>query len=225
MVNSINSDLKKWTMGEQDGRTGYTCWTQVVHWAHMKCVMKKKLSNIISRIVCLCGVLLSALQPANTQILFSENFENDTLSLSWQPVSGNWHMGDVQEMRIAPAENGYTYVLCSNSEGFIRLVVDIPDSIKAGQIKLSFSYYTYSKGPGAMIEVEFHKKDLKDGLKGKMLKFNLPVKGRWINFQKDIKIPAEANWMWIGFSESNPVNKVPKTICFDNIVLSAQILK
>jgi hypothetical protein len=183
--------------------------------------MKKKLSKIISGLVCLCSVLFSASQPANTQILFSENFENKILSTAWQPVSGNWHISDVQEMRIAPAENGYTYVLCANDESFIRLLVDIADTIKAGQVKLSFSYYTYSKGPGAMIEVEFHKKDLKDGLKGKMSTFHLPVKGRWIEFQKIIKIPAEANWIWIGFSETNPANKVSKTICFDNIVLSA----
>jgi hypothetical protein len=187
----------------------------------MKFAMKKKLNEIIFPIVCLCGVLFSTSHPANTQILFSENFENNTLSSAWQPVSGNWHIGDVQEMRIASAENGYTYVLCANDKGFIRLLVDIPDTIKAGQIKLSFSYYTYSKGPGATIEVEFHKKDLKDGLKGKMPKFNLPVKGRWIEFQKIIKIPAEANWMWIGFSETNSANKASKTICFDNIVVSA----
>src|SRR4051812_32583408 len=155
--------------------------------------MRKKPIEIISRVVCFCSVLFSASQPANTQILFSENFESDTLSVAWHRVSGNWRIGDVQEMRIAPAENGYQYVLCSNEEGFIRLLVDIPGTIKATQVKLSFSYYTYSKGPDAAIEVEFHKKDLKDGLKGKMSKFNLPVKGRWIEFQKTIKIPAEAN--------------------------------
>ena len=183
--------------------------------------MKKKRIEILSRIICVCSIFFFASQPASTQILFSENFENDTLSLAWQPVSGTWHIGDVQEMRIAPAENGYTFVLCSNSEGFIRLLVDIPDTVKAGQIKLSFSYYTYSKGPGATIEVEFHKKDLKDGLKGKMSTFNLPVKGRWIEFQKIIKIPADANLIWIGFSETNSANKTSRTICFDNIVLSA----
>jgi hypothetical protein len=134
--------------------------------------------------VCFCGVLFSASQPANTQILFSENFENDTLSLAWQPVSGKWHIDDVQEMRIAPAENGYRHVLCANDEGSIRLLVGIPDTIKAGQVELSFSYYTYSKGPGATIEVEFHKKDMKDGLKGKMSKFNVPVKADGSNFKK-----------------------------------------
>src|SRR6476661_4762863 len=128
--------------------------------------MKKKPSEIMSWVICLCVVLFCSPQAANTQILFSENFENKTLSSSWQPVSGHWHIADVQEMRIAPAENGYQYVLCSGGEGFIRLLVDIPDTIKASQIKLSFSYYTYSKGPGANVEVEFHKKDLKDGLKG-----------------------------------------------------------
>jgi hypothetical protein len=124
-------------------------------------------------------------------------------------------------MRITPAENGYQYVLCAGGKGFIRLLVDMPDTIKASQIKLRFSYYTYSKGQGATIEVEFHKKDLKDGLKGKMSKFNLPVKGRWSDFQKIIKIPADANWVWIGFSEVNSANKASKTVCFDNIVVSA----
>jgi len=54
-----------------------------------------------------------------------------------------------------------------------------------------------------------------------MSKFNLPVKGRWIEFQKTIKIPAEANLIWIGFSETNSANKASQKICFDNIVLSA----
>jgi hypothetical protein len=87
------------------------------------------------------------------QIIFSENFENKPLGPSWQPISGNWHIADVQEMRIAPAENEYQYVLCASGEGFIRLLLSIPDTIKANQIKLSFSYYTYSKGPGATIEI------------------------------------------------------------------------
>ena len=187
----------------------------------MKYVMKKKSSEIISRIVCLCSVLFSVSQPANTQILFWENFENKTLGLAWQPVSGDWHIGDVQEMRIAPAENGYGYVLCANDDGFIRLLVDIPDTIKANQVKLSFSYYTYSNGPGATIEVEFHKKDLKDGLKGRMSKFILPVKGRWSEFQKNLKIPAGADIIWVGFSRSNSANKASKTVCFDNILVSA----
>jgi hypothetical protein len=54
-----------------------------------------------------------------------------------------------------------------------------------------------------------------------MSKFNLPVKGRWINFQKTIKIPVKANWMWIGCSETPVTNKKPGTVCFDNIILSA----
>jgi hypothetical protein len=174
-----------------------------------------------TKIICLVTILLSVQVRANSQQLFLENFENKTLSSAWQPVSGNWHIGAVDEMRIAPAENGYQYVLCSGGKGFIRLLVDIPDSVKANQIKLSFSYYTYSKGPGATVEIEFHKKDLKDGLKGKMSKISLPVKGRWIAFQKILKIPAEANFIWIGFSVLNSPNKTSKTICFDSIVLSA----
>ena len=101
-------------------------------------------------------------------------------------------------------------------------MVDIPDTIKAGKVKLSFSYYTYSQGPGATIEIEFHRKDLKDGLKGKMLKTNLPVKGRWIVFQKLMKIPPNANIIWVTFYETKSVNKTSRTVCFDNIVLSSE---
>lgn len=181
-----------------------------------------KKQNHTCKIICLAACLLSIQHRAQTQQrLFSENFESQALHSEWQIVSGNWHIGDVDEMRIAPAENGYRYVLCSNGEGFIRLFVDIPDSITAGQIKLSFSYYTYSKGPGATVEIEFHKKDLKDGVKGKMSKISLPVKGRWIEFQKLIKVPAGANVIWISFSETSVANKTAKPICFDNIVIAA----
>ncbi len=174
------------------------------------------------KIVCLAAFIFHTLYPIKAQqILFSENFENKILSPAWQKVSGNWHIADVQELRIAPAENGYQYVLCSGGAGYLRLLVDIPDTTGVKQVKLSFSYYTYSGGPGATIEFEFHKKDLKDGLKGKMLKTNLPVKGRWIAFQKLVKIPTGADLIWINFYETNSTNKTSKTICFDNIDLSS----
>ena len=122
--------------------------------------MKKKIMvSPVTKIVWMVAVILSAHHVIKAQqIIFSENFENKALSPAWQIVSGNWHIADVEEKRIAPAENGYRYVLCSGGVGFLRLQVDIPDTIKAGNVKLSFSYYTYLKGPGATIEIEFHKK-------------------------------------------------------------------
>jgi hypothetical protein len=190
-----------------------------------KLLSKTKLvkNNIVSFTkVFLIIVLLAAQHPVNAQQeIFSENFENKILSPAWQIVSGNWHIADVEEKRIAPAENGYRYVLCSGGAGFLRLQVDIPGTIGAGKVKLSFSYYTYLKGPGATMEIEFHRKDLKDGLKGKMFKTNLPVKGRWIVFQKLLTIPAGANSIWVSFYETASANKTSKAVCFDNIVLSS----
>src|SRR6185295_10755753 len=93
------------------GKKGYICSKLILHLAVLtKSVMKNILSEI-SGIVCLCSILFSASQPADAQILFSENFENNTLGPAWHPVSGDWRISDVQEMKIAPAENGYTYVL------------------------------------------------------------------------------------------------------------------
>ena len=176
----------------------------------------------VTKIVCLVAVFLQAQHQVKAQqLLFSEDFESKILSPAWQPVSGNWHIADVQEKRIAPAENGNQYVLSSGGAGFLRLLVDIPDTTEVKQVKESFSYYTYAKGPGAIAEIEFHEKDLKDGLKGKMLKIDLPVKGRWVVFQKLIKRPAGANRIWITFYENWPVNKTSKTVCFDNIILTS----
>ena len=154
------------------------------------------------------------------QIIFSENFESKELGPAWQIVSGNWHIADVQQLRIAPAEDGHQYVLCSDSAGFIRLFVDIPDLASVTQIKLSFSYYTYLKGPGASIEVEFHKKHLKDGIKGKLWKANLQVKGRWIRFQKILKIPAGANTIQLVF-ELAGTGSSRKNVCFDSVTVSS----
>ena len=122
-------------------------------------------------------------------------------------------------MRIAPAEHGFRYVLCADSTGYIRLFVDIPDSVKANQIKISFTYYTYLKGPGGTVEAEFHKKGWKDGSRGKIWKAGLPVKGRWMPFQKTLKIPAEANSVWIVFYRSP--GKPAYKLCFDTINVSA----
>lgn len=155
------------------------------------------------------------------QIIFSENFEYKKSEPAWQRVSGNWHIADVQELRIAPAENGYRYVLCSGGPGFVRLFVDIPDTVKARRVKLSFAYYTYANGPGITVEIEFHKKAWKDGLKGKPQKIALPVKGRWMEFQKTFTIPAEANQFWVTFSESKPTGMTSKNICIDNVIVSS----
>src|SRR4051812_34460597 len=141
------------------------------------------------------GILLflSASQLFAQQVIFSENFENKVLDSSWQPVNGNWHIADVSELKIAPAEHGFRYVLCADSSGYIRCFLDIPGSIKASQVKFSFSYYTYAQGSGGTVEFEFHKKNWKDGIRGKVLKASLPVKGKWTDYQKTLKIPPEAN--------------------------------
>ena len=185
--------------------------------------MKKNfMVSPVTKIVWMVAVILSAHHVIKAQqIIFSENFENQILSPAWQIISGTWHIADVQDKKIAPAENGYRYVLCSGGAGFLRLQVDIPGTVKAGKVKLSFSYYTYLKGPGATIEIEFHRKDLKDGLKGKMFKTNLPVKGRWIVFQKLLNVPARADRIWATFYETGSANKTSQGVCFDNIVLSS----
>jgi len=155
------------------------------------------------------------------QVIFSDNFEMPALNAAWQPSSGDWHMADVQEMRIAPAEKG-PHVLCSSRPGDMLLLVDIPDSLKATQINLSFSYYTHASGPSATIEAEFHKKGWKDGLRGKTWRTNLPVKkGQWSFFQKRLMIPKEGNVIYVTFSSGPPVGKVSKPVCFDTVVVTA----
>src|SRR5689334_10539114 len=113
---------------------------------------------------------------ARSQLLFSANFESGKFDSSFQLVSGNWHIADVQQLRIAPAENGRQYVLRSDSAGLIRLFVDIPLSKKTQKLKLNFFYYTYAGARGPGIETEFYKKEMKDGLRGKPTRANLPVK-------------------------------------------------
>src|SRR6476661_6274190 len=73
------------------------------------------------------------------QRIFSENFENKTLSEAWHKVSGDWKIQSVQDMKITPAENGNEFVLCGEGEGFIRLIVDIADTVRASKIRLRFS--------------------------------------------------------------------------------------
>jgi hypothetical protein len=38
---------------------------------------------------------------------FSDNFESKQIDSSWQMVTANWRIGNVQEIRIALAEGGY----------------------------------------------------------------------------------------------------------------------
>jgi hypothetical protein len=173
-------------------------------------------------IICaFCAQHLSA-----QEFLISQNFEDRLIGPAWQVVSGNWHIADVQEMRIAPAENGFQYVLCSGGPGFIgrnliRLNVDLPDSAKATKIKLSFSYYILANAPGTTVEAEFYKKEQKDGLKGKLWQADLRVKRRWIEFQKILEIPAGANIVRIVFYGLESSGKATRIVCFDNIIISA----
>lgn len=167
---------------------------------------------------CVFSLMLLAGQFSHAQILVSENFETASLSSSWQIISGNWHIADVQQLRIAPAENGRQYVLRSDSAGLIRLFVDIPGSVKASRLQLRFSYYTYSNAHGLRIETEFYKKEMKDGLRGKPWRTNLAVKGMWTEFTKVLPLPANANSFRIVFSNprSSPKGKSP---CLDVITV------
>jgi hypothetical protein len=56
---------------------------------------------------------LSACCSSAQKIIFSDNFESNKIDSAWQIVTGNWRIGYVDEMRIAPSEGGYQYVLCS----------------------------------------------------------------------------------------------------------------
>lgn len=172
----------------------------------------------IAILIC-CVSYATKAQP----ILFSETFEDRQLDSSWQLVSGKWHIADVQDKRIAPAEDGRQYVLSSGGGGYIYLFVDIPDSVKARQVKLSFSYYTYPGGPAPIVELDFYKKGYKDGHKGRKWKSSLSVKGRWVMFSKTFLIPKEGNRVWLTFYESPASSKTSKNVCFDNITLTAKL--
>jgi hypothetical protein len=158
--------------------------------------------------------------------LTSQNFEDRLIGPAWQIISGNWHIGDVEEMRIAPAENGWQFVLCSGGPGFVdsnfvRLHVDLPDSSRATKIKLSFSYYILANVPGTFVTGEFCKMEEKDGLKRKTWKADLRVKGRWVEFQKILEIPAGATSARIVFYGLKSSGKTSRLVCYDNIIISA----
>jgi hypothetical protein len=155
---------------------------------------------------------------ANSQLLYSANFESATLDSTFQPITGNWHIADVQQLRIAPAENGRQFVLRSDSAGHIQLFIDVPISKKPAKLKFSFSYYTYAQSHGPRFETEFYKKEMKDGLRGKSTKTNLPVKGMWTVYSKIFTIPPDANNFRIIFN--NPRSSKEKAPCFDAITVS-----
>lgn len=150
--------------------------------------------------------------------LFTENFESDTLSKNWQIINGNWHIADVQNLRIAPAENGHTYVLRSDSAGHIRLFIELPPKSASKKLKLSFSYYTYTRSHAPQVETEFYKKEMIDGIRGKPSTINLPVKGMWFPYSKTWTIPPDANQFRIVFS--NPRSSKDKSPCLDVIAVS-----
>jgi hypothetical protein len=155
---------------------------------------------------------------ANAQSIYSANFESSILDSAFQPITGNWHIDDVQQLRIAPAENGRQFVLRSDSAGLIQLFIDVPISQKSAKLKFSFSYYTFSQSHGPRFETEFYKKEMKDGLRGKPTRTNLPVKGMWSTYSKTFTIPPDANHFRIFFI--NPRSSKAKAPCFDAITVS-----
>jgi hypothetical protein len=182
------------------------------------CLTRK--SVVAVKTICLFLFFFMQSSVKAQKILFSDNFENKLLSAPWQTVTGNWHIAAAQELNIAPAEKENHYILSSGGPGIIRILVDIPDTIKARQVKLSFSYYT--KTPGAKVETEFHKKDLKDGLKGKLWKTAFPGKATWVNFQKTLTIPVAANLLWVTFFETaSQKNNSSETLSIDNVIVSS----
>ncbi|MBS1918985.1 MAG: hypothetical protein JST17_01915 [Bacteroidetes bacterium] len=129
-------------------------------------------------------------------------------------------------MRIAPAENGYRYMLLSGGKGYtgdniIRLIVDLPDSLKAKKIKLSFSYYIPANVMGTKMEVEFIQKEIKDGRRG-ILWVDLlrRVKEKWTAYQKTVNVPAGANSVYITFFGFKSSGDKDRMVCFDNIAVS-----
>lgn len=162
---------------------------------------------------------------AGQQVIYAANFEDKKIDSSWQIVTGNWRIGDVEELKIAPAESGRRYVLMSGQgyadDNVIRLFVDLPDSLKAKKIKLSFSYYILANVVGTKIESEFYQKEIKDGLRGRLwVDFLYRKKGRWSYYQKTLTVPAGANEARIVFFGFKSEMK-DMIICFDNLVVSA----
>ncbi len=182
------------------------------------------ISNI--KTTCSFAALLATLVCSAQHTLFSENFEDQVIRPTWQVVNGDWAIGDVQEMRIAPAEDGRQYVLLCSKPGYVRLMVDIPDSLHATRLRLRFAYYTFAQGPGLLLETEFQKKGWKDGLRGNPWEASLPVKsGQWSYFQKDLLIPKEGNVIWLTFSpttaSTQSESKTHKLVCLDAISITA----
>jgi hypothetical protein len=163
-------------------------------------------------------LLLLFAHNSNAQPLFTDNFDSDSLTQPWQIITGNWHIADVQQLRIAPAEHGRQYVLRSDSTGFIQLFMDLPQNSKGKKLKLSFSYYTYARSHAPHLETEFYKKEMKDGIRGRPSTIHLPVKGMWFPFTKTYTIPADANQFRIVFS--NPRSSRDKAPCLDVIAVS-----
>ena len=172
--------------------------------------------------ISLCTILIVLAHGLQAQRLFHENFDSATLSPQWQIITGNWHRADVQDLKIAPAENGRQYVLRSDSAGFIQLFIDLPATSKGKKIQLGFQYYTYASGSAPQVETEFYKKEMKDGIRGKPSKYTLPLKGMWSPFTETLIIPADANQFRIVFF--NPRNSsAGKAPCLD--VISVSLLK
>ena len=160
--------------------------------------------------------------------IFSNGFEDKQVdSTRWQKVTGNWRVEGVDDLRIAPAENGYRYVLCSGGKDYagdqiIRLTLDLPDSLKATKIKLSFSYYILADASGTKIEAEFYQKEIKDGRSAPLWVDLLHrAKGRWKYYKQTLNIPAKANIAYITFFGLKSSGVKDKIVCFDNIVISA----
>ena len=170
----------------------------------------------------LLTTLIVSSDGLQAQPIFFENFDSASLSPQWQIISGNWHRADVQELRIAPAENGRQFVLRSDSTGYIRLFIDLPVPSKAKKCQFSFLYYTYAKGMAPKVETEFYKKEMIDGIRGKPGTWILPVKGMWVRFSKTLVLPADANQLRIVFfnPRSSSTGRAP---CFD--VVSVSLLK
>jgi hypothetical protein len=154
-----------------------------------------------------------------SQQLFTENFDSAALQPQWQIITGNWHIADVQELRIAPAENCRQFVLRSDSAGYIQLFIDLPSFSKDKKLQFSFSYYTYAKGSAPRVEAEFYKKEMKDGIRGKPMTWVLPLKGMWAPYTKTLTIPTDANQFRVVFfnPRSSPAGKAP---CLDVIAVS-----
>jgi hypothetical protein len=161
------------------------------------------------------------------KVIYSTGFENNQLDSAWRHIMGNWRIEGVDDLRIAPAEDGYRHVLCSGGKGYVgenmvRLIVDLPDSIRSRRVKISFSYYILANAPGTKIEIEFNQKEMTDGLRGKLVVADLRrLPGRWARFQRTLQIPARANSLRIVFYGLESSGKQDRIVCFDNVSISS----